>query len=190
MNPAGEVREAAARKTARSRLFRSGLLVFAFVPVVLLAMRLFFHGPVPWFYDWPFVAAMLVVSLAANHLLWRLDLPAGATRPHWADSAMLHEAMQKLDRDLAKPEVPLATPMSDEEMNATLEAFSRRTDQSAAIAETEALLRQQFELRAAGVFKEDRVGRRGLRERSRVANLVIVLLLGLGMGWMLYVAYF
>jgi hypothetical protein len=175
---------------ARTRALRALLLVLAYAPVVLLAMRLDSFGPVPWFYDWPFVVAMLLVSLVANHALGRVGLPEGATLPHWADSAALHEATQKFDADLERPEISLTPPMSDEEVRARLEALSHRADQLAAIAESEALLRQHFENRREAVFAWDRKRRRGLRRRGRIANVALIVLLGLGVGWVFYLAYF
>jgi hypothetical protein len=172
-------------------LLRGALNFVALFAVVLLALRLSSPGPVPWFYDWPAVAAVLVVALLAVRVVGRFGLPEGATRPHWADSSALHEATQALDRDLeAEPKAPDGLPMTDAELRSRLEELSRRPDRAQAIAESEALLRQQLDHRLQPVFEADRIRRRGRRVRTRAANLVIVLLLGAGLGWMLFTVYF
>jgi hypothetical protein len=173
------------------RLLRGALLVLAFVPACLLGERLRVPGPLAWYFEWPFIATMLVVALVACHYWRRLGLPSGATRPHWADSAALHESTQALDRDLdAEPRPRLPPALSQAELMARLEALSHRPDQDNAIAESEALLRQSFDQRLEPVFEADRQRRHVLRRRSRVANVVITVLLGLASGWMLYEGYF
>jgi hypothetical protein len=173
------------------RWLRGALLVLTILPAFVLAQRLQIHGAVAWYFDWPFAAAMLVVALFAHHCWTRLGRPDGATRPHWADSALLHEGVQALDRDLdAEREVAIAPALTESEVKARLDALSRQPDQVAAIAESEALLGHYFHQRFEPVFEADRKRRRGFRERSRVANAVVGVLLGVGLGWMLYLAYF